>query len=204
MMESNIEFKDINLDDLELNEGQIAMLNDEGVAEYLPRNPRQWTYQDIERLKKSITESPEVLEVRGLIVYLYDGKYVVIGGNMRLTALRMLGWKTAPCAVLPKGIGIRKLEEIAIKDNGSFGTWDIQALKAEWDEIPFKDWGIDVVDFPSEESPKEKAEAPVDARKEWSIVLSAEEFDFVNCTLRDIGPTPEKALLKILGYDEQQ
>lgn len=203
-MESNIEFKDICIEDLELNEGQIVVMNEDGGSDALPRNPRQWTYQDVENLKKSIVESPEMLELRGLIVYPYAGKYVVIGGNMRLTALRMLGWKDAPCAVLPSGIGIHKLAEIAIKDNGSFGSWDIDALKNEWSEIPLKDWGIDVVDFPSDEEPKEKKEAPIDTRKEWSIVLSADEFDFVNCTLRDIGPTPEKALLKILGYDEQQ
>lgn len=198
-METNIEFKEIALEELELNEGQIQVLMNDGSVSALPKNPRQWTFTDIERLKKSIVESPEMIELRGLIVYPYGRKYVAIGGNMRLTAMRDLGWTSAPCAVI-KSVSVEKLAEIAIKDNGQFGRWDIGLLKTDWKDVKFAEWGIDVFDFPSDEPKKEKSDAPIDNRKEWSIVLSADEFDFVNCTLRDIGPTPEKAFLNIIGY----
>lgn len=29
-----------------------------------------------------------------------------------------------------------------MKDNGSFGAWDWDALANEWDELPLGDWGV--------------------------------------------------------------
>lgn len=194
-MEQKIEYIDIELELLELNEGQVPGL---------PKNPRQCTYEDIEHLKNSIQQTPELLELRGLIVYPLDGKYVVIGGNMRLTALRSLGWKSAPCIVIPYDTEFETLAAIAIKDNGSFGMWDKELLEAEWDDCPLAEWGIDVADFPSNdteaEEEKDKTPSSEEKKKEISIVFSPKEFDFVNCRLRDIDPVPEVALLTILGY----
>lgn len=130
-----MEARKIKLTDLEMNAGQIP-----GV----PANPRQWTKDEMERLKKSIRETPELLEARGAIVYPYKGKFIVLGGNMRLSAVQVLGWKEIPCVVLPADMPAEKLKEIVIKDNGSFGTWDVDALANEWDDIPLSDWGADV------------------------------------------------------------
>ena len=79
---------------------------------------------DIEKLKDSIEESPDLLEARDLIVKKNGKKYVIIGGNMRFHALGELGYKKVPCIVLPDDIPVEKLKEIAIKDNGNFGKWD--------------------------------------------------------------------------------
>jgi hypothetical protein len=35
------------------------------------------------KLKQSIEENPEMLDLRELLVYPVDNKYVIIGGNMR-------------------------------------------------------------------------------------------------------------------------
>ena len=50
----------IRLTDLELNRGQVAGL---------PSNPREWGRKELDDLKRSIKETPELLEARGLIVW---------------------------------------------------------------------------------------------------------------------------------------
>lgn len=134
-MQIDMEIRTIKVKDLEMNTGQIGGL---------PSNPRQWTKDEMNSLKKSISETPELLEARGAIVYPYDGKYIVLGGNMRLSAVKSLGWKEMPCVVLPDDMSVEKLKEIVVKDNGSFGEWDMDALANEWDDLPLSDWGVDV------------------------------------------------------------
>ena len=123
----------IRLTDLEQNKGQVAGL---------PSNPRQWTRGDLDKLIKSIEETPELLEARGLIVWPHGGKYIIMGGNMRFSALREMNAVDAPCYVLPEGTSIDKLREIVVKDNGAFGAWDFDMLANEWDDLPLSDWGV--------------------------------------------------------------
>lgn len=130
-----METRKIKISQLHINKGQIPGL---------PSNPRQWTKEDVSRLKKSINETPELLEARGAIVYPYDGRYIVLGGNMRFSAVKALGWKEMPCIVLPEDMSKEKLKEIVIKDNGSFGGWDTDALANLWDDLPLCDWGVDI------------------------------------------------------------
>lgn len=127
-----MEFKKIAVSKLTMNTGQI-----EGV----PANPRQWTQADLDRLAASIEETPELLDARGAIVVPHKGKFVVLGGNMRLTAAKKLGLTEMPCAVLPEDTPIETLKAVVIKDNGAFGAWDFDALANEWDE-PLTDWGV--------------------------------------------------------------
>lgn len=108
----------------------------------LPANPRQWKKADVERLAKSIEETPELLDARPLIVIQQDDKYIVLGGNLRLAALKHLGRKTAPVYILPEDTPTDKQKEIVIKDNGSFGEWDYDVLANEWDDLPLADWGV--------------------------------------------------------------
>lgn len=128
-----METRRIKLTDLVLNEGQIAGL---------PTNPRQWTKTELNKLKKSLQETPELLEARGILVYPWAGKYLVLGGNMRLSALKALKAKDAPCIVFPEDTPVDKLKEVVIKDNGSFGQWDFDQLANDWGDLPLVDWGV--------------------------------------------------------------
>ena len=128
-----MEFQRIRLTDLEQNKGQV---------EGLPSNPREWTRTDLDHLITSIKETPELLEARGLIVYPHEGKYIILGGNMRFSALREMNEVDAPCYVMPEDTPIEKLREIIIKDNGAFGSWDYDMLANEWDDLPLSDWGV--------------------------------------------------------------
>lgn len=136
-----METRRIKLTDLVLNEGQVTGL---------PTNPRQWTRAELENLKKSLQETPELLEARGILVYPWEGKYLVLGGNMRLSALKALKAKDAPCIVFPEDTPIDKLKEVVIKDNGSFGEWDFDSLANEWGDLPLTDWGVPVFDMDEE------------------------------------------------------
>lgn len=112
----------------------------------LPKNPRQWTQTDIDRLAKSIQDTPELLDARPLIVVEHGNKFVVLGGNLRLAALKKLGWEEVPCFLLPADAPVDKLKEIVIKDNGSFGQWDFDALANEWSDLDLSGWGTGVPD----------------------------------------------------------
>lgn len=117
----------------------------------VPANPRKWTKKVLDSLSRSIEETPELLEARRILVYPLGERYVVLGGNMRLAACRALGYKEMPCIVIddPDGVPAEKLREIVVKDNGSFGEWDTDALASEWDDLPLPEWGVPAWDSAS-------------------------------------------------------
>lgn len=124
----------IKLGKLKQNTGQL---------DGIPKNPRQWTQLDVEKLAKSIEETPELLEMRPIIAVPKDERFVIVGGNLRFSALKLLDYKEVDCYVL-EDAEISKIKEIVIKDNGSFGEWDVDMLANEWDELPLSKWGVDV------------------------------------------------------------
>ena len=131
--------KRLKVSDLLLNNGQI---------EGLPRNPRFIRDAKFDALKKSITDDPEFMEVREIIVIPFEKKYVAIGGNQRLRAVRDLGWKEAPCKILPADTPAKKLRAYAVKDNNEFGEWDWDIANNEWDIDEWKnDFGVDWFGF---------------------------------------------------------
>lgn len=117
-----------------------------GQVEGLPKNPRQWTRSDLERLARSLKETPELFEARPCLVYPHEGKYIILGGNMRFAAAKENGAKEVPCIVFPPDTPAEKLREIVIKDNGAFGSWDFDDLANEWDDLPLVEFGVPVWD----------------------------------------------------------
>lgn len=131
----------IDITKLEYNEGQI---------EGLSKNPRYLKESEHDKLKKSLTDSPEFLEYKPLMVYAMDnGNYVTICGNMRLRVaneLRLDGhseFDTIPCVILKADTPIEKIKEYAIKDNVQAGNWDWDELaNGEWEIEDLDDWGV--------------------------------------------------------------
>lgn len=144
-----------------MNTGQIAGL---------PSNPRQWTKAQLDNLKASIEETPELLEARGCIVDYHEGKYVCLGGNMRYAACKALGMSELPCYVVPEGTTILKKKEIVAKDNGSFGNWDYDALANEWGDLDLAGWGVSI--------PPEWGAAAADAAETDSREGQAKDDEF--------------------------
>lgn len=131
-MDTRIEKVTLSLKDIDLNEGQI---------EGLPANPRNWTKEELKSLAHSLVETPELFEMRCPIVVPHDGRYVVLGGNLRIAAARENKEKEVTCFVF-NSTSIEKMKEIVIKDNGAWGKWDYDNLANEWGDLPLVDWGV--------------------------------------------------------------
>lgn len=125
------------LDLIEENEGQLFGL---------PANPREIAPEKFELLKADIQKYPQFLQYNSIKVYPMDnGKYIVIGGNMRCRALKELGYKEVPCVIIPKETHVAELRALLIIDNASFGRWDWPKLTSgDWDAAQLQDWGLDV------------------------------------------------------------
>ncbi|MDO6389015.1 ParB/RepB/Spo0J family partition protein [Pontibacter sp. BT731] len=139
----------INIELLEYNEGQIP-----GV----PENPRFIKDEEYAYLLDSIREDPDYIEAREVIVFPFKGKYVAIGGNQRLRGCKELGYTVIPCKLLPPDTPAAKLKRWAIKDNGSYGQNDWDALGNDWDDLPLKAWGLAVPFGWGEDTQEEEAE----------------------------------------------
>ena len=161
----------LKVSQLETNNGQLG---------WLPKNPRQWTQTDIDRTKASIQEDTDFLEDRPLLVCPgLSGKYVVFGGNLRLTAARSLKLKEVPVVVYCLDEGGPEQDEIretikrrAMKDNGSFGAWDYDALANEWDDLPLQDWGVPA--WEEEKDPAEKKDLSDQIDYEYKLEITCE------------------------------
>ena len=154
------------------------VLPNEGQIEGLPRNPRLIKDEKFRKLCRSIQSLPEMTEARDILVYPYQGNYVVIGGNMRLQAYKHLNWREVPCCILPENIPVEKLRQMLIQDNNPFGETDWDALANEWDSIELDEWGFDVWQEPKEE--KAKAKSPKETSEE-----KQEQPDFFAAMLGD-------------------
>lgn len=195
-----VETKNIDIKKLEVNKGQI---------EGLPKNPRFIRDDRYEALKKSISDAPEMLSLRELIVYPFNGKYVICGGNMRFRACKDLGHKEIPCKILDVETPVEKLREYTIKDNNGFGQDDFDLLANEWDVDELTDWGMELPDFDVDDEVAEQSfsnsELDTDDysdKMKITFELTQEEWQFINGILSKINPNKEIALLKKLGYEQ--
>ena len=149
----------LKLSQIVLNQGQL---------EWLPRNPRTWTREDLQRTRDSIAEDPDFLEDRPLLVVPYGDKWIVFAGNLRHEGARELGMNDVPCVVYePESEKDREtVKRRAMKDNGSFGSWNFDDLANEWDDLPLVDWGVpawdtsapEEIELTAEEIQRKKAE----------------------------------------------
>ena len=96
------------------------LLVNNGQIKDVPKNPRLIKDAKFEKLKQSIQDDPEMLELRELLVYPFEDKYVVLGGNMRLRACKELGYTEMECKVIPEDTPAKKLRAIVQKDNIGF------------------------------------------------------------------------------------
>jgi hypothetical protein len=115
-----------------------------------PKNPRVIKDDKFRKLVKSIEEFPGMLEKRPLVVTSdVDGKYVVLGGNMRLKAAIEVGLKKIHIIEANDWTEEQKAEFL-IKDNVSFGEWDWDVIATEWNSDLLNDWGLYVPSMPTE------------------------------------------------------
>lgn len=132
-----------------------------GLIKPNPKNPRTIRDEKFEKLKKSLQDFPDMLHKRPLVCFTdKDGKYVVLGGNMRLKAAKEIGLKELPIVLADEWTEEQKAEFL-IKDNVGFGEWQWDELQADWDVEQLEDWGLDIPGFETEE--EEQIETEEDA-----------------------------------------
>lgn len=142
------------------------------------QNPRHISQDKLEKLKKSINEFPEMMALRPIIV---NKDYIVIGGNMRLTALLQLGYKEIPDEWVKIGnLQDEQQKRFIIADNVGFGEWDWETLSNEWDVADLEKWGLDIPNFET----NEELEASED---DYDVFEGGIETDIVIGDLFEIG-----------------
>lgn len=101
--------------------------------EKLGGNPRYIKEDDMARLKQSINDNPDYFECRPVVLSDRTGSLVIIDGNQRMEAAKLLGWDEVP-TVLLHGLSENREREIVIRANVTNGKWD-------WDILANEQWG---------------------------------------------------------------
>ena len=111
-----------------------------------PKQPKGNKRRSFREAKKSISEFPKMLTLRPLVI---NSENVVLGGNMRLKALKELGYKDIPDEWVKRADELTEDEQkrFIIADNVGFGEHDWEALANEWNVEELSDWGLDCGGF---------------------------------------------------------
>jgi hypothetical protein len=110
-----------------------------------PNNPRIIKDDKFAKLCNSIRDFPKMMELRPIVV---NEDMIVLGGNMRLKALKELGYKDVPDEWVKNSSDLTADEQrkFIILDNVSGGEWDWQMIATDWDVKELEAWGLDVPD----------------------------------------------------------
>lgn len=103
-----------------------------------PNNPRIIKDAKYKKLVKSLTDFPEMLHARPIVV---NQEGLILGGNMRYKAAKELGYKEIP-VIYTSGWTIEQQDEFMIKDNTNAGEFDWDTLANAWDTASLKEWDV--------------------------------------------------------------
>jgi site-specific DNA-methyltransferase (adenine-specific) len=139
-------------------------------------NPRILKDDKFKKLVQSIKDFPEMLEIRPIVV---NNEMMILGGNMRLKAIKEIGIKEVPI-IKAENLTEEQQREFLIKDNVGFGEWDWDALANDWNPEELNEWGLDLpVDF---------NETEVDAQEDdFDVPEGGVDTDIVIGDVFDIG-----------------
>ena len=170
-----------------------------------PRNPRVIKNERFAKLCTSLQEFPEMLEKRPLVCFTdTDGKFVVLGGNMRLKAAKEIGLKELPIVLADDWTAEQK-DQFLIKDNIGLGEWNFDELQADWDVEQLEVWGLDSGGF--DLSPDELVEdfslpdgdkAPF---QQMTFTLADEQAEQIKNAIADIKQTDEYKYAETMGNE---
>lgn len=165
-----------------------------------PNNPRLIKDEKFKKLVQSLQDFPQMMELRPIII---NGDNMVLGGNMRLAALKELNYKDMPDNWVMKASDLTpdQQREFIIKDNVSFGAHDWDILANEWDTEKLKEWGLEVweatdinLDDFFEENNEEK-----ETKNKIILEYTNEEFEMVNEAFKNHSGSKEQIVFKLLG-----
>lgn len=180
-----------------------------------PNNPRLIKDDKFRKLVKSIQEFPDMLNVRPIVV---NQDMVVLGGNMRLKAIKEAGYKDIDVQIVDWSEDQQK--EFIVKDNASFGEWNWDDLANNWDEEQLVEWGVDAwvnkgnddlleLDAKTEEETTNAPKITDEGYSLFEIVMLHENkvhlFDVLNQVKREfLFDKTEDALMEIIRIYENK
>jgi len=137
-----------------------------------PNNPRVIKDEKFNKLVNSIKEFPKMMELRPMVI---NSDNIVLGGNMRLKALKELGYKEIPDEWVKSADELTEDEQrrFIIADNVGFGEHDWDMLANEWDVEELAEWGLEIPKFDVDEPEDLSDDLEVNFRIE--IVLNDEK-----------------------------
>jgi hypothetical protein len=158
MKENKIEIKVVKINEIKSN----------------PNNPRIIKDDKFKKLVESIKGFPEMANVRPIIV---NTDMIVLGGNMRLKAMREAGWKEAPIQIV--NWDEQKQKEFIVKDNVGFGEWDWDDLANNWDAEELTEWGLNIPNWSLGHDINSMSENELDLTEEFNAVGLAADIQRV-------------------------
>lgn len=116
-------------------------------------NPRTIRQKGQEALEKSLTDFPQMKQIREIVV---DENLLILAGDKRVYTLEGMGY-TEVLVKMVSGLTDRQKREFIIKDNNHNGEYDTDVLANEWDQAELKEWGVPDFKLPGDEpTAKEK------------------------------------------------
>jgi hypothetical protein len=169
-----------------------------------PRNPRVIKDERFDKLCTSLREFPEMLEKRPLVCFTdTDGKFVVLGGNMRLKAAKEIGLKELPIVLADDWTAEQK-DQFLIKDNIGFGEWNYDELAADWDVEQLEAWGLDIPEYISPDEFGEDFTLPDGDKapfQQMTFTLADEQAEQIKNAIADIKQTEEYKYAETMGNE---
>lgn len=171
-----------------------------GQIDGLPQNPREWTQESLDRLAKSLNDTPELFEARPILLVRHEGRFVVLGGNMRFDAAVQNKMEYVPAIIL-EDIDTGKMAEIVLKDNGAFGEWNFRLLQQEWSDIDLEELGIYIPEL--EDFGEKNTELDI-STYDTDITLRLRYPRITAAKVKlALGEDKKKTLLKLLDYGNE-
>jgi hypothetical protein len=164
-----------------------------------PNNPRLIKDEKFKKLVKSIQDFPDMLNVRPIVV---NKDMVVLGGNMRLKAIKEAGLKEINVDIVDWDE--QKQKEFIVKDNASFGEWDWSDLANNWDSEELTNWGIDIIGFSNVEDLGEDFSLPNGDKspfQQMTFTLADEQAEQIKNAIEEIKSTEEYKYAETMGNE---
>lgn len=164
-----------------------------------PNNPRIIKDDKFAKLVKSVKEFPDMLNVRAIVV---NKDMVVLGGNMRLKAIKEAGYKEVAVEIVDWTEQQQK--EFIVKDNVGFGEWDWSDLANNWDSMELENWGLDIPGFSDVENLGEDFSLPNGDKapfQQMTFTLADEQAIQIKNAIDDIKGTEEYKYAETMGNE---
>lgn len=140
-----------------------------------PNNPRVIKDDKFAKLVNSIKEFPKMMELRPMVV---NADNIVLGGNMRLKALKEAGYTEVPEAWVKSAESLTEEEQrrFIIADNVGFGEHDWAMLQSEWDVEELSNWGLDIPNWAGGHEANGMIDEDVDINDEFDPIGEAKNL----------------------------